>query len=299
MKEKLKTKKTVISALRDEIQEFCMKQDEYNTKMKRMEKHVQDITAKEISNREAVLLLKDHMRNIDDMSMLEKEKMELEIDHLKQTNRILKHEIDTINHPEQTNEEDNEITNNDENIEFDKMSLQFQINIDKLNEDLKNEKCKNKTLKIKNYKTNEKYKNAVCKLRMYERRYEKLYMKNYIDNNNSVVMQENDSLNHDLFSGGDDNNNNNYNNTILRKEQPEEDGDASYDTSKKIRMLSDEKVRLAAALGKSRHKELLLKNKNRRAGGLLKHSFASDRRKMYVGANSHLNHRKLYNKNIL
>ena len=60
----------------------------------------------------------------------------------------------------------------------------------------------------------------------------------------------------------DDNNNNNYNNTILRKEQPEEDGDASYDTSKKIRMLSDEKVRLAAALGKSRHKELLLKNKN-------------------------------------
>ena len=46
--------------------------------MKRMEKHVQDITAKEISNREAVLLLKDHMRNIDDMSMLEKEKMELE-----------------------------------------------------------------------------------------------------------------------------------------------------------------------------------------------------------------------------
>ena len=29
-----------------------MKQDEYNTKMKRMEKHVQDITAKEISNRE-------------------------------------------------------------------------------------------------------------------------------------------------------------------------------------------------------------------------------------------------------
>ena len=51
-----------------------MKQDEYNTKMKRMEKHVQDITAKEISNREAVLLLKDHMRNIDDMSILEKEK---------------------------------------------------------------------------------------------------------------------------------------------------------------------------------------------------------------------------------
>ena len=52
-----------------------MKQDEYNTKMKRMEKHVQDIAAKEISNREAVLLLKDHMRNIDDMSMLEKEKI--------------------------------------------------------------------------------------------------------------------------------------------------------------------------------------------------------------------------------
>eukprot|EP00943_MAST-04B_sp_MAST-4B-sp1_P001991 g1991.t1 len=266
LKEKLKTKNTVIVALRDEVDTLHRKEEECNVKLKVMENHVKDITAKELSNREAVLLLQEHMKHNDNTTILEKEASELKLKYFTEENKKLKEQIAALKCNLAKDCEENINLVNNESAQLKEISNKLQIQIDDIENLLKIETNKNKMLIKKNYKINEKYKTAVCKLRMYERRYEKLYMKSFIDNNNSVISKENSSIHLNETDGENG-----------ATKRPEQD-----DNSFKLRFLNDEKVRLTAALGKSKHREILL--------------MAKGRKNMYHGTSRHHGHRKLVRK---
>lgn len=268
LKEKLKRKKTVIIALREEMGTLYQREEECNLKLKKMENHVKDITAKELSNREAVLLLQQHMKHSDNTTILEKEASELKLSCLTDENKKLKEQIAALRCNQAKDCKENMDTVNIESANLKEISNKLQIQIDDIENLLKIETNKNKMLLKKNYKINEKYKTAVCKLRMYERRYEKLYMKSFIDNNNSVVYKENGSIDLSETDGE---------NGTVERHRPEQD-----DNSFKLRFLNDEKVRLTAALGKSKHREILL--------------MAKGRKNMYRGTSRHHEHRKLVRK---
>ena len=85
---------------------------------------------------------------------------------------------------------------------------------------------------------------------------------------NSVVYKENGSIDLSETDGETG---------TVKRHRPEQD-----DNSFKLRFLNDEKVRLTAALGKCKHREILL--------------MAKGRKNMYHGTSRHHEHRKLVRK---
>ena len=61
--------------MRRDVNRFTQEKREYTKRLKLMEAHMEDISAKELSNREAVRCLTEHVKTVDYTSVAQKKTM--------------------------------------------------------------------------------------------------------------------------------------------------------------------------------------------------------------------------------
>ena len=246
LNELLREKNNVICGLRRDVNRFTQEKREYTKQLKLMEAHMEDISAKELSNREAVRCLTEHVKTVDYTSVAQKKTMEAHIQDLREKNRNLQEKIVHLNL------EHEELENSKTKINVPDVHEESILRAEILS--LKNELShQREKTKITSKQKNEmygKYRNTVYKLRLLEKQLERFRTKN-----NSLMLPGNKAdVSHIRKEA-----------TIIMDPEfnEEEVIDESEDFSAKIRLLGNEKLRLSAALGKLRHKDLVLRGKQR------------------------------------
>eukprot|EP00944_MAST-04C_sp_MAST-4C-sp1_P016253 g16253.t1 len=274
LNEFLREKNNVICGLRRDVNRFNEEKREYTEQLKLMKAHMKDITAKELSNREAVRYLTEDVKNANYTSVTQKKTMEARIQVLNEENRNLQEKIVQLNleHEEQEN------SKTKTNVPGVHEQSILHAEIISLKSEIDHQREKTKIASKQKNEMYGKYRDTVYKLRLLEKQLERFRTKNKFPASNSLMLPVNkaDGISHIRKEP-----------TITMDWDPDEERvmAESEDFSAKIRLLGNEKLRLSAALGKLRHKDLVMRGKHRNRPGIGKkrlHAKKHEHRKLAI-----------------